>query len=219
MDINFFRRNIGYIILIGALLLLGTATQSALAEDNAVPEGFHDGNEGGVDFDGCSASGWTADPDDPDRDLQVQILVGETVVATTTADLLRPDVTACTGGTCGFYVSLWDLVAKDVPQQITVQAYDVETDQWYALENTPKELTCLTPDPFVVNTTDDNDDGLCDALHCSLREALNATNNSPSPDQIIFAIPGEPPYKIQPLSSLPGLDNPVTIDGTTQPGF
>ncbi len=113
MDIKFFRRNIGYIILMGALLLLGTAAQNVLAEDNAVQ----------------------------------------------------------------------------------------------------------TPATFIVNTTDDNDYGSCDASHCSLREALNAANASPSPDLITFAIPGVPPFTIQPQSPLPGLDNPVTIDGTTQLGY
>jgi CSLREA domain-containing protein len=30
-----------------------------------------------------------------------------------------------------------------------------------------------------VNTTDDNDDGRCYSLHCSLREAINAANAQP----------------------------------------
>ncbi len=46
---------------------------------------------------------------------------------------------------------------------------------------------------FIVNTTDDLDDGMCDATHCSLREAINAANASPGPDGISFDIPGNPP--------------------------
>src|ERR1043166_7720293 len=42
---------------------------------------------------------------------------------------------------------------------------------------------------FVVNTTDDSDDGLCDTEHCSLREAINAANDNPGLDAIEFAIP------------------------------
>jgi len=35
---------------------------------------------------------------------------------------------------------------------------------------------------FDVNTTDNADDGVCDANHCSLREAILAANANPGPD-------------------------------------
>ena len=41
---------------------------------------------------------------------------------------------------------------------------------------------------WVVNTTDDLDDGTCTAAHCSLREAINAANTNPGADTIIFSI-------------------------------
>jgi CSLREA domain-containing protein len=72
---------------------------------------------------------------------------------------------------------------------------------------------------YIVNTTDDEDDGSCDAYHCSLREALHAANSLPSADLITFNITGEPPYTIQPRSELPNIADPVTIDGTSQPNF
>ncbi len=72
---------------------------------------------------------------------------------------------------------------------------------------------------FTVNTTDDSDDGTCDAAHCSLREAINAANGSAGADTIAFNIPGSGIRIIAPASPLPTITDPVTVDGTTQPGF
>ncbi|MEA1978092.1 MAG: CSLREA domain-containing protein [Chloroflexota bacterium] len=75
-------------------------------------------------------------------------------------------------------------------------------------------------DSFVVNTTDDADDGTCDANHCSLREAINAANQNPGADTIAFNIIGSSPYTIQVASVLPAIsDDGTMIDGTTQPGY
>lgn len=78
----------------------------------------------------------------------------------------------------------------------------------------------LEPQPvaLLVNTTDDLDDGACDATHCSLREAINASNTTSSRDLIAFAIPGDGPHTIWPASALPAIEDPVFIDGYTQPG-
>ncbi|MCC6905763.1 MAG: tandem-95 repeat protein [Anaerolineae bacterium] len=83
------------------------------------------------------------------------------------------------------------------------------------------------PDPaqtgpvFTVNTTADSDNG-CTVAECSLREAINAANaranDEGSTDAIQFNIPGSGPFVIQPGSPLPGITDPVSIDGTTQPG-
>jgi CSLREA domain-containing protein len=77
---------------------------------------------------------------------------------------------------------------------------------------------------LVVNTTDDTDDGACDAAHCSLREAITAANTMPGPDTVAFDIPpSDLGYKsggwwtIRPSGPLPELsDDGITIDGTTQ---
>ena len=53
----------------------------------------------------------------------------------------------------------------------------------------------------------------------SLREAIAMTNASPGPDWIVFDIPGPGPHTIEPLTPLPEITDPVTIDGTTQPGY
>jgi CSLREA domain-containing protein len=73
---------------------------------------------------------------------------------------------------------------------------------------------------LTVNTTDDDDDGLCDATHCSLREALStASSNGGFTDTVRFSIPGAGPHTIQPGSQLPNLDDQVVIDGTSEPDY
>jgi len=39
---------------------------------------------------------------------------------------------------------------------------------------------------FTVNSTNDVDDGTCDGVHCSLREAIDQANSNPGADRIIF---------------------------------
>ena len=73
---------------------------------------------------------------------------------------------------------------------------------------------------YVVNTTDDVDDGTCDFAHCSLREALELAAYEQGPHVITFEIPTLDPgydsvtgvWTIQPAT---GFDLPfdVTIDG------
>jgi CSLREA domain-containing protein len=75
---------------------------------------------------------------------------------------------------------------------------------------------------FVVNTTDDLDDGMCDVNHCSLREAINAANANSGPDSIHFDLPGTggSTNTIVLDSLLPPLtDDATIIDGTTEPDY
>ena len=70
-----------------------------------------------------------------------------------------------------------------------------------------------------VDSSDDTDDGSCNASHCSLREAINAGNALVgSRDTVVFNIPGSGPHTIQPTSALPTFTDPIVIDGYTQPG-
>src|SRR4051812_28613256 len=71
---------------------------------------------------------------------------------------------------------------------------------------------------FTVNSTADTDDGACDAANCTLREAIQAANAAPGADIIRFII-GTGVRTISPTATLPTITDPVTIDGTTQPGF
>jgi CSLREA domain-containing protein len=93
---------------------------------------------------------------------------------------------------------------------------------------------------FVVNTTSDTDDGVCDATHCSLREAIrlgNAVSNFLVTRlvSITFNVPPVLRIDCQPFpvgcvsrpflppivvtSSLPAISRTMSIDGTTQPNF
>lgn len=73
---------------------------------------------------------------------------------------------------------------------------------------------------WVVNTSDDVYDGICNATHCSLREAIEAANTNNGPDSIVFNIPGPGPHVISPgPAALPGIiDSFLSINGTSQPG-
>lgn len=71
----------------------------------------------------------------------------------------------------------------------------------------------LPPQSFTVVNTNDSGPG-------SLRDAIttnNATANGGN-NTIAFNIPGAGPHTIAPLSPLPTITRPVTIDGYTQPG-
>lgn len=81
----------------------------------------------------------------------------------------------------------------------------------------------LDPPPLVVNTNGDTADGVCNAAHCSLRDAIIAANAAAgsSLQRIHFAIPpltGTSEILIAPTSALPNISRTVTIDGYTQPG-
>src|SRR5262245_60620200 len=71
---------------------------------------------------------------------------------------------------------------------------------------------------FTVNTADDHDDGNCNVADCTLREAINAANANPDSDIINFNIPGSGLHTINATEGF-FISRPVTIDGSTQPGF
>ncbi|MCA9916265.1 MAG: right-handed parallel beta-helix repeat-containing protein, partial [Anaerolineae bacterium] len=72
---------------------------------------------------------------------------------------------------------------------------------------------------FIVNTVDDLDDGLCDSVHCSLREALAAAEAAPGLDTISFDTPGAGPHVIVPTTPYPTISQPLALDGTTEPDY
>ncbi|NIM95021.1 MAG: PKD domain-containing protein [Anaerolineales bacterium] len=73
-----------------------------------------------------------------------------------------------------------------------------------------------TNNPFTVTSLEDP--GTPADFELTLREAIEAANANPGPDTIHFDIPGEGPHTIQPITELPVITDPVTIDGYTQPG-
>lgn len=72
---------------------------------------------------------------------------------------------------------------------------------------------------YTVNVVDDLDDGICDATHCSLREALNSAAQEASGCTIAFDIPGSEPHTIRPLTQLPEIQSMLLLDGATEPDF
>lgn len=117
-------------------------------EENFLPEGFHDAAEGTQSLFFCVAEGWATDPNDRSTDLKVRVLSDGVEVAQTIAGVFRQDLDdagICTGGTCGFRVSLWGLISSDTDHSIMVQAQDAQTGEWTNLNNTPKTLNCIDP--------------------------------------------------------------------------
>ncbi len=81
------------------------------------------------------------------------------------------------------------------------------------------DKTYVIKAPLVVNSTDDADDGTCDATHCSLRDAINVANASAGPDTITFAIGAAGSSQtILPTSTLPAVTDQVVINGWSQGG-
>lgn len=73
---------------------------------------------------------------------------------------------------------------------------------------------------FTVNSSSDTNDGACDPIQCSLREAMLAANDSGSLTSVIgFQIPGSGVHTIQPTTPLPALAGSTFIAGQSQPGF
>ena len=79
---------------------------------------------------------------------------------------------------------------------------------------------------FTVDSTGDGGDsntgdGICNdgTGNCTLRAAIEQANASAGADVIHFDIGGGGVQTITPGSSLTFVMDPVTIDGTTQPGF
>jgi CSLREA domain-containing protein len=71
---------------------------------------------------------------------------------------------------------------------------------------------------YVVNTANDVDDGTCDVVHCSLREAIDAANAIGGADIITFAISGGGVHTILLDAPLPQIQGVLEIDGFSQPG-
>jgi len=71
--------------------------------------------------------------------------------------------------------------------------------------------SALAAATFTVTNTDDSGPG-------SLRQAILDAEAAGGADTIVFAIPGAGVHTITPLSLLPIISQPLTIDGYTQPG-
>ena len=94
----------------------------------------------------------------------------------------------------------------------TVSASGTDPDTSNNSATTTTTVVAAGPQTFVVTNTSDSGAG-------SLRQAILDANARVGPDTITFAIPGAGVRTITLASLLPAITDPVTIDGTTQPGF
>jgi CSLREA domain-containing protein len=67
---------------------------------------------------------------------------------------------------------------------------------------------------YTVNSTADTDDGACNLLNCTLREAINAAEAHSGKDNIRFNIAGAGPHTIVLTSALPVLAQTTVIDAS-----
>jgi hypothetical protein len=80
-------------------------------------------------------------------------------------------------------------------------------------DSSPLAVALTAPaSTFVVTSTADSGPG-------SLRQAILDANAHLGADSIVFNIPGSGAHTITPFTALPTISDPVTIDGSTQPGF
>ena len=90
--------------------------------------------------------------------------------------------------------------------------------------------TSICADPIVVNLEGDADDvdlldETCDidaaqpGPQCTLRAAIEEAENQPGANTILFNIPGGGVHTLIPGSVYPVLNQPVSIDATSQPGY
>jgi CSLREA domain-containing protein len=129
------------------------------------------------------------------------------------------DVVTDANGDVYFNTTLPDLVPIGSVITATATGPTNSTSEFAKCIVVETTFTPPTGSVFVVNTINDVDDGVCDTTHCSLREAINASNYLTGTNTITFDIPGAGPHTIQPTSALPALVDPVTIDGRTDPDF
>lgn len=118
---------------------------------------------------------------------------------------------------------------SSTPTRLSLASKRGTSGDWLVLPRAgeaPLRIVLAPVATFTVNSTADTDDSACDHplgsgtgnQDCTLREAINAANATADLDAIVFAIPGDGPHTIQPLSALPTISQPVEIDGYTQSG-
>ena len=89
-----------------------------------------------------------------------------------------------------------------------------------ALGEGTTEAATLVVDSLADTADADAGDGTCDdgSGACTLRAAIETANGQPGPDVVVFDLPGPGPWIIRPLSGLPTIEDPLHVDGSSQPG-
>lgn len=132
---------------IAAIMTLSFGIPTAIAEENRLPDGTHDNRAGVYARRGeCIAAGWAVDPNSPSTRVTVRIKVDGTVLTTVIADEFRQDLLdagVSPDGFSSFFVFMGPLgISFDVPHSILIEAQDVQTLEWSALELTPQSILC-----------------------------------------------------------------------------
>ena len=162
---------------------------------------------------------------EPDPLATIDILPSSAVVESGTTRQFTAAGSDQYGNEISELAFLWMATGGDIDQRGVFRAdrcgrYEVTASA--TLNNNAATGSATTETPpvtcFTVNSTADPGDGVCDAVRCTLREAMNTANAAMGADTIVFNIPGAGPHTIQPLSALPTITDPVVIDGYTQPG-
>jgi len=124
------------------------------------------------------------------------------------------------GASPSIAITVQSLAVGAAVSEATVSTADQDVDSSNNTATLP--LNIVAASTLRVTKTPDTNDGLCDAVDCSLREAIVVANLNPGA-QISFGIPPSDPgfedgvFTIRPTTNLPSLTaNRVVIDGTTQ---
>ena len=142
---------------------------------------------------------------------------GITVLAGPEGRSERPDGAGGSAGAGDTAIRPWATIDLDgrpvavLPMRLSGDALS----DLVVLQDAPARLTVAAPAPLatlVVTNTNDTGTG-------SLRQAILDANSTSAADTISFSLSGSGPFIIQPRTALPAIIFPVTIDGTTQPGF
>jgi hypothetical protein len=123
-------------------------------------------------------------------------------------------VTTDATGQTTFSFSFATAVAPGSFLSATATSQAHATSEFSAVQQVPASSSLV----FTVNTTDDLNDAVPDPTHLSLREAILQANQHPGADIIRFNLP-DGSRTLAPLSALPDITDPVTIDGSSEPGF
>ena len=115
------------------------------------------------------------------------------------------NVVTNTDGFAGFTAQLATLIHPG--EFVTATA----TDSTGNTSEFSQDLELLATNPLIVTTTADSGPG-------SLRAAIEAVDANSGTQTISFDIPGSGVHTILPLTQLPTITKPVTIDGDSQPG-
>ncbi|MEM7052630.1 MAG: hypothetical protein AAF604_23405 [Acidobacteriota bacterium] len=116
------------------------------------------------------------------------------------------DYSGCGGAPCTKTASVTLVGAISDGDDVLATATDANGNTSEFSSTATADVGCLT-----VTTAADSGTG-------SLREAIACANAEAGLDSITFAIPGDGPHVITLASNLPRIEDPVIIDGSTQPG-